>query len=163
MAKLHIIYELQAFRPYFLCAQTCFFCFFADFFSVSFPHAVPKSTKNRFECHTLSIKMPHFNVRNATAQHSRSVAFETMKCGISDAGVWHFRHPYATFESPLVVDTETKQLLQLEVAVARSRLAAVIKTGVHVKFGGKVAVQHKIERIFPLDTHPFVTGQEVQT
>ena len=63
---------------------------------------------------------------------------------------------------PFVIDTETQQFLHLEIAVAFGRFGTVIKTGMHIKFGGEITVQHKINGVFPFNTCPLVTGLEVQ-
>ena len=63
---------------------------------------------------------------------------------------------------PFVIDTEAQQFLHLEIAVAFGRFGTVIKTGMHIKFGGEITVQHKINGVFPFNTCPLVTGLEVQ-
>lgn len=42
------------------------------------------------ECHTLSPRMPHFIVLNATSHGCSSVAFPLFRCGIGGNEVWHF-------------------------------------------------------------------------
>ena len=63
---------------------------------------------------------------------------------------------------PFVIDTEAQQFLHLKIAVAFGRFGTVIKTGMHIKFGGEITVQHKINGVFPFNTCPLVTGLEVQ-
>ena len=64
---------------------------------------------------------------------------------------------------PLIIDTEAKQFFQLEEAVAFSRLGAIVKTSMHIKFCGQITVQNKVESIFPFHTCPMIIGQIVET
>ena len=45
------------------------------------------ATLHRPECHISASRMPHFSVANATLDHSRSVAFALLRCGIPDSEV----------------------------------------------------------------------------
>ena len=63
---------------------------------------------------------------------------------------------------PFIIDTETEQFFYLKIAVPFRRLGTVVIAGVHIELGGKIAVQHKVHRVFPFNTCPLITGLEVQ-
>ena len=64
---------------------------------------------------------------------------------------------------PFIIDTKTEQFLQLEVAAAGGRSVAVVVAGIEVELGGEVAVEHEVEGVLPVDAHPLVAGQVVET
>ena len=51
----------------------------------------------------------------------------------------------------------------MEEAVAFCGLGAIIETGMQIKLGREVSVQHEVERILPLYAGPMVIGEVVET